>query len=163
LETYIKRAITLIITLALIFLIVVCINKETNEESIKAGELILNQDKISNIKIQKFLEGSSFIKMRSQFDINEIIKMISDIPVRRLTKNQDIEYMQNGQKLKEEGFVLYFFDEDEVLQGQFMIWPDGNIYGVDINSMQNDQRTISYLSESTYPQIYKRIQDKKQE
>lgn len=147
----------------MIFLIIGCINKETNEKSIKAGELILNQEKISNIEVQKFSEGTSFIKLKSQSDINEIIKMISDMPVRRLTKNQDIDYMQNAQKLKEEGFVLNFYDEDEVLQGQFLIWPDGNIYGVDINSMQSDQRTISYLSKSTYPQIYKWIQDKKQE
>jgi hypothetical protein len=40
------------------------------------------------------------------------------------------------------------------------IRPDGYIYAVDVDSMRSNQRTISYLSQLKYPEIYEWLIDK---
>ena len=46
------------------------------------------------------------------------------------------------------------------IEGEFFVWPDGYIYTVDVNSMKGNQRTIAYLSQLKYPEIYEWLIDK---
>ena len=47
-----------------------------------------------------------------------------------------------------------------VSNGLFFIWPDGYLYISDVSSMQGDERTRSYLSESKYPELYEWLKEK---
>lgn len=155
-----KRMIILI-NLFLLMIIVIGCNNTKSDEVYKLGEFILNQEKIMRIEIEKFHEEGPHPKIKNSSDIIELIKLISEIPVNQLSKKQDIDYMQNGQKLEEKGiYSVSFIDDQELQQGGLIIWPDGNIYVIDIKTMKGTQRTISYLSKSKYPDVYKWIQEK---
>ena len=68
--------------------------------------------------------------------------------------------VKKGQKMMEDGIlIIYFFDEEETV-GNFLIWPDGRIYVIDTESMKESERTVSYLSDKSYPEIYESLINK---
>jgi len=125
-RTRMKKALLLVIIYSIIALSVGCSKESPDGHSAKIREFILNQDKIVALKIQKDQEGTPFITVYESPDLDEFLEMVSDIPVYRLTKKQDINNMQKGQKLTEQGiYSVNFYAEDKTLLGQFLIWPDG--------------------------------------
>lgn len=160
-----KRVLFLIFSLSLL-LTVSCSNKgSSSEEQITTvKDFIYDQDKIENIEITKEQEGFFVWDIQDIEEIKSFLETISDIPVERLSPEQDIAFMNKGVKLVEEGlYRVEFYTEGQMSSGLFFIWPDGRIYIIDIKSMKGEQRTISYLSKDTHPGIYQEIIDKTKE
>jgi hypothetical protein len=124
-------------------------------QSAKAGKLILNQDQIKTIEIREGPTDKLILTLSDSMDISSLIDMIKEIPVKRLTKQEDIDFMPT--RILEDHLTVDFDDYNNPvtsLQGEFLIWPDGYIYSVAVDSMKSNQRTISYLSQSKYPELY---------
>ena len=146
---------------ALITLLVLSILISGCMQSAKAGKLILNQDQIETIEIREGPTDILILTLSDSMDISCLIDMIKEIPVRRLSKQEDIDFMPT--RLLEDHLTVDFDDYNNpvtLLQGECCIWPDGYIYVVDVDSMKSSQRTISYLSQSNYPEIYQWLIDK---
>lgn len=128
---------------------------EAGSQSIKAGDLILDKDEIQVIEISR---GASQVQGAelSHDEIAVLLSKITDIPVKKLTKDQDEDFMTA--RISDESVLnISFYGSSnswDLLKGEILIWPDGCVYLVDVKSMQSDERTISYLSESKYPEIY---------
>lgn len=157
-----QRRQLLIISLLLATFIVGCTGGKADSQSAKAGDQILNQDRITNIELVKGLSEEKTITLSDSTDISDLINMIKEIPVNRLTKSKDNNFMPK--RVQDDSLLnIRFYTDDtsfDSLQGEFFIWPDGYIYTVDVNSMKGDQRTASYLSASKYPDIYDWLYDK---
>jgi hypothetical protein len=154
-----KRQLLIISLLATIF-IAGCIWALLDMQTTNVGKLILNQDQIKTIGVVEGPTDGNTVKLSDSVDISILIDMINEIPVKRLTKQADINFMH---RIQEAHLAIYFDDHNNPirpLQGMLLIWPDGYIYTVDVGSMTGNQRTISYLSESKYPEIYEWINDK---
>ena len=150
-----KRLQALITLLFLSILISGCM------QSAKAGKMILNQDQIKTIEIREGPTDKLILTLSDSMYISSLTNMIKEIPVKRLTKQEDIDFMPT--RILEDHLTIDFLDYNNPvtsLQGTFLIWPDGYIYVVDVDSMKGNQRTISYLSQSKYPEIYQWLIDK---
>ena len=146
---------------ALISLLILSILISGCMQSAKAGKLILNQDQIKTIEIREGPTDKLILTLSDSIDISSVTDMIKEIPVKRLTKQEDIDFIQT--RILEEHLTVDFNDYNNsitTLQGNFLIWPDGYIYVVDVDSMKGTQRTISYLSLSKYPEIYQWLIEK---
>lgn len=88
-------------------------------------------------------------------DIAELIYMVSEIPVTRLSPQEDIDFMT--ERMLEEHLTVSFYshgDYTEKLEYFFLIRPDGIIYATNPESMTGASRTIAYLSEASHSEIY---------
>jgi len=161
-----KKIQLLIIFLTATLFIAGCSGAKTDNHSTTAGDFILHKDKINSIEIVEVsakvekasdLVGPGPLTLSNSFDISSLTSQLEEIPVKKLTTEEDIDFMKN--RILADGFLeIGLNGEDKYLvsrQGMFFIWPDGVIYIVDIESMNSNLRTISYLSESKYPEIYK--------
>lgn len=150
-----------------------CTGGKIDNQSIKVGDIILNRDMIKTIVVNKAtyeanevpkptLQWTEFLTFNNSSDISLLIGKIEEISVKKLTNQEDDDFMKR--RIKEEGLLeISFYGENnscESLKGEFLIWPDGYVYTVDVNSMRSSQRTIAYLSELKYPEIYKWLTDK---
>jgi len=152
-----KKLQLLMTLLVLSILIVGC----TGASTTNLGKLILNHDQIKTIAVVAGPADKNTAKLSDSADISALINMINEIPVKRLTKQEDINFMQT--RMQEVHLTINFDDYNNpitTLQGEFLIWPDGYIYAVDVDSMKGSQRTISYLSQLKYPEIYQWLIDK---
>lgn len=151
-----------LIFIILIVIIAGCAAK-SDSQATEVGTLILNQKEIKIIEIFKGTAGQPDITVSDSETISELINKAKEIPVKRLSESEETSFMSK-RMMDDSVLILMFYSENEskMLEGQFMIWPDGYICSVDINSMKNDQRTISYYSESKYPELYKWIIDSSQ-
>lgn len=144
-------------------LIAGCSGTTIDMQSTNVGKLILNQDQIKTIAVIEGPTDANKVKIGDSNDISTLISMIKEISVKRLTKQEDINFAQK--RMQEVHLNIIFDDYNNpvrLLQGAFLIWPDGYICALDVDSMEGSQRTISYLSESKYPEIYEWINDKLQ-
>lgn len=156
-----KKLPLLMASLILIILIAGCTEAKTDSQATEVGKLILNQDQIKTIEVIEGPPDANTVKLSDSADISTLKSMINEIPVKRLTKQEDINFMQK--RMQEVHLNINFDDYNNpvrILQGEFLIWPDGYIYTVDVDSMEGSQRTISYLSELQYPEIYQWLIDK---
>ncbi len=156
-----KKSQLIMVFVVVIMLIAGCTGATIDMQSTNVGKLILNQDQIKTIEVIEGPTDANNVKLSDSTDISTLISMINEIPVKRLTKQEDINFMQK--RMQEVHLNINFDDYNNPvrsLQGEFLIWPDGYIYAVDVDSMEGSQRTISYLSESKYPEIYEWINDK---
>lgn len=121
--------------------------------------LIYNQDKIKQVEIYQAQDGSPSQIIKGESEIQDIFQQIADIQVNRLTKEEDIAFMQNGKRIQVEGLLRIDFVEENppngLASGQFLVWPDGTIYAVDMKTMAGVNRTVAYLSKSKYPNLYR--------
>jgi ABC-type Fe3+-hydroxamate transport system substrate-binding protein len=151
----------LILCILITVLIAGCTGDGRGSQSVIAGKLIFNQDQITTVKV---VNGSieEKVVVLNNSDIPMLLSKIKEIPVKKLTKDQDDKFM-SGRIVEETKMNIYFYEENNfnnTIIGEFFIWPDGYIYVVDVNSMKENQRTISYLSESKYPEIYEWINER---
>ena len=156
-----KKLQLLITFLVLSILIAGCTGTTIDMQPTNVGKLILNQDQIKTINVVEGPIDKNTIKLGDSTDISSLINMIAEIPVKRLTKQEDIDFMQK--RIQEVHLAIYFDDYNNSirsLQGMFLIWPDGYICALDVDSMEGNQRTISYLSQLKYPEIYQWLNDK---
>jgi hypothetical protein len=155
-----KKSQLLIVFVAFLILIAGCTGAKMGMQQTNVGKLILNQDQIKTIGVVEGPTDANTVKLSDSVDISTLTNMINEIPVKRLTKQEDINFMP---RIQEVHLAIYFDDYNNPirsLQGMFLIWPDGYICAVDVGSMTGNQKTISYLSESKYPEIYEWINDK---
>lgn len=150
----------LIISLLVTIFIAGCTGAKIDSQATKVGKLILNQDRIKTIEVVKGATEQTRVKISDSIKISLLINKIKEIPVKKLSKREDTSFMPK--RIQDDAALIISFYPDDTyksLEGQFLIWPDGYIYTVDVNSMKGNQRTISYLSESKYPEIHKWIID----
>jgi len=152
-----KRMYLLLLCLLINILIIGCI--EDDNQSAKVGNLILNQEQIKTVKVVKG-SNEEIMTALNPSDILTLIDKVKEISVKKLSRDQDNNFMPE-RIVEETKLNIYFYGENNTeLYGEFFIWPDGFIYVVDVNTMQANQRTISYLSESKYPEIYKWLNER---
>jgi len=156
-----KKAKLLLIILAIIFLIAGCGGGKTGTQT-KVGKLILNQGKITTIKVQTGATKQTTIPITDPTVIADLLSKVQKISVNRLTKDEDIGFMRP--RIIEESILNVSFytnyDYLELMVGMFFIWPDGSVYAVDVETMRSNQRTIAYLSEAKHVDLYKWLSDK---
>lgn len=149
----------LIVIVIIATLFVSCDADKNDNEKTLIGNLIFNQGDISTIEVVKEGSGENVIVSDSQ-KISSLINKVKEIPVRRLYLTEETNFFP--ERLKEDSYfnVLFYSDyASKKLDGQLLIWPDGYISTTYITSMVGNQRTISYLSEPEYPNIYRWISD----
>lgn len=155
-----KKLPLLMVSLLVIINLVGCTGANLDSQSTKVGTLILNQEQVKTIDVVKEGSGEPAITISDTNRASELISKVKEIPVRKLSKDEEINFMPK--RMLDVPFLTVMFYSDnshKILNGQFLIWPDGYICALDVNSMTGSQRTISYLSESKYPEIYKWISD----
>lgn len=156
-----KKQKLLIITFLAIISIASYTGAKMFSQKNEVGKLILNQDQIQTIVIVARPTDANTVELNDLTSISTLISMVDEIPVKRLTKKEDNSFMQK--RIQELHLSIGFYDYNNPIvshQGEFFIWPDGYIYAVDIKSMHSNQRTISFLSESKYPEIYEWLKGK---
>ncbi len=167
------RKLQLLIVLLLgAILIAGCAGEKVDYQTIEAGNMILDRDMIESVTIEKAaceadeasdrtLQWIDFLTFSNSVGISSLTARIEEIPVRKLTSQEDDDFMKK--RIQEEGLLdVKFNGKDnsyESLKGYFLIWPDGCVYTVDVNSMRSNERTIAYLSEGQYPEIYEWLTD----
>ena len=151
----IHLAIILTLFLVISFSFAACNNEKQPIQATKIGDLILNGDRINKVSIFEDQNGIASETLTSSSEIQELLRLLSNIPIKQLSKQDDIEFMQNGQKLLEKGLLIVDLEEEgKPSSGKFLIWKDGLIYIVDTISMDEPKRTISYLSKDKNLNIY---------
>ncbi len=157
----------LIIITCLLFCILMagCSGIPIGGQAVRIDDLIQNQEKINSIQISE-IDGSNEVMdvaLEDQAEIVSVINEVKGIPVKRLTVGRDGEFMLP--RIMQKHLSLEFQDYTDptrTTQGWIMIWPDGYIYVPDIDSMTGSNRTVSYLSEYQYPEIYNDLYSKTQ-
>lgn len=154
-----KKLHLLLIFLFVTILIAGCAGAKTNSQSAQIGKLINNQDQIKTVDIVKSAAEEKTVMLNDATDIAALINMIKKIPVSKLSKSEDNDFM--AERIRDDSLLIVYLYKDDtsrkLMEGMFFIWPDGYIYTVDIASMQGNQRTIAYLSKSQYPEIYEHL------
>jgi hypothetical protein len=156
-----KKLQLLMIFLVLSILIAGCTRGPIDIQATNVGKLILNQDQINTVEVIEGPTDANKVTLSDSNDVSKLINMINEIPATRLTKQEDLDFMPG--RIQEPHFSVVFegyTNQSRSLQGAFFIWPEGYIYAVDVASMTGKQRTIPYLSESKYPEIYQWLIDK---
>ncbi len=137
-----------------------CDGAKDQDQEVPIGDLILNQEKITSVQITE-VEGNSNlsrITLTDPSDIDSMIAMVKDIPLKRLTFEEEQAFMPT--RIMEKHLTIAFDDNmnpNRIMQGGVFMWPDGYIWASDLGSMLSSARTGSYLTKSTYPEIYNRI------
>lgn len=145
--------------LVLIVFIAGCTETKTESQTTEIGNLILNQEGIKTIEVVKGATEQRSVTISDSTNISEIISNIKEIPVNRLSKSEDANFMPK--RIQDDSLLnIRFYSDNTSIEGEFFIWPDGYIYTVDVKSMKGNQRTISYKSQFKYPEIYKWFIDK---
>lgn len=155
-----KRLQLLMVSLLVAISVIGCTEANLDSQSSKVGKLMVNQDQIKIIDVAKEGTGETTITVSDSNKVFEVISKVKEIPVKRLSKQEEMSFIPK--RLQDAPFLTVMFYSDntrKTLNGQFFIWPDGYICAIDVNSMTGSQRTISYLSESKYPEIYQWIID----
>lgn len=146
-----KHYIITITVLALLLSLTACTQKEMMKN---IGDLILNPEMIDEIDIYQGQEGTPTATITNMGDINRIIKKVSSISIKKLTKHEDANFMISEQRMLRKDILWVEFKANSKICGKFAIWKDGAIYVVDINSMKSSSRTIAYKSKEIQPSIY---------
>lgn len=156
-----KKLLLLITCLALIGFIAGCTEAKTDSQTTELGKLILNQDAIKTIEVVKGAAEPTSVVISESTAIAALLNKVKEIPVNRLTNSEDEGFMPERIQDASALNVRFYSDNTtlESIEGEFLIWPDGYIYAVDVKSMKSNQRTISYLSQLKYPEIYKWLID----
>lgn len=90
--------------------------------------LNLNQDRNKTIEIIEAPADLHKVTPSDTVDISAVLSMVNDIPVKRLTKDEDIDFMRK--RITDVYLAVDFEDYNDPtrsLQGVLLIWPDGNI------------------------------------
>ncbi len=156
-----KKTRLLIAFLLFILFFTACTEDKTDLQSTKLGKLILNQENIKTIEIIKGSAKQTCVTITDPTTISTIIIKVKEIPVNRLSKSADTDFMSKRAKDSAVLNVMFYSDDPslESLKGEFFVWPDGTIYTIEVSSMRSSQRTVSYLSDLKYPQIYQMLYD----
>lgn len=120
----------------------------------------MNQDQIKIAEVAQEGIGQSNIVVSDSNKVTTIINKVKEIPVKWLSEHEEKNFLL--ERLQDYPFltvVFYSDDTHKTINGQFLIWPDGYICAIDVNSMAGNQKTNSYLSESKYPEIYQLLND----
>jgi len=154
-----KKLYLLMISLFVTILIAGCTWGKADSQSTQVGQLIANQDQIKAVDIVKGAAEGKTVTLSDSNDISALINMINEIPVNKLSKSEDNDFM--AERIRDDSLLIVYLYKDDTsrksMEGMFFIWPDGYIYTVDIDSTQGNQRTIAYLSKSQYPEIYEHL------
>ncbi|OPX86640.1 MAG: hypothetical protein A4E52_01494 [Pelotomaculum sp. PtaB.Bin013] len=129
---------------------------KNNEIHKKVGDFIIQPDAIDEICVYLYQEQEN-IPLFITTDINHIQKItsaVSGINVKKLSKQEDIDFMEHGQRMLQNDILFVDFKTKDNSCCLIAIWQDGIIYIVDIISMKSSSRTISYKSLDSYPSIY---------
>ncbi len=150
-----KKRTILLIVLIMIMAVAGCAGFPTGKQTANVGSVLLNRVQIDKADVIKEPAVQYQMNTLDPTHIAELISMVGEIPVTRLSPQEDMDFM-TGRMLEEHLTVsLYSHDSyTEKLEGFFLIWPDGIIYATDPESMTGASRTIAYLSEASHSEIY---------
>lgn len=157
-----KKLHLLLLAFLISVLIIGCSGDNTNPQTDLAGKFILNKDRIKTVNVVKGPREEKEVFLNKS-EISALINKIEEIPVKLLTKDQEDNFMPE-RILEETSLTVYLYEDSlesmKSLNGLFFIWPDGYLYILDVSSMQGNERTHSYLSESKYPELYEWLNEK---
>ena len=129
-------------------------------QTVRVGDLIENRSSIDSLRIAEVVGPNEVmsIQLGDPAEIAAVMNAVDGVPVKRLSAEQDNEFMTD--RILERYRSIEFGasgDSDRTVQGWVMVWPDGSIYVADVESMASAKRTISYLSEAQYPEVYNEL------
>lgn len=132
----------------------------TYGQTVRVGDLIENRASIDRVRIAE-VDGPNevmYIQLEDPVEIAAVMNAVDGVPVKRLSAQQESEFMP--ERILERYRSIEFDtsnDPDRTMQGWVMVWPDGSIYAVDVESMASSNRTVSYLSDTKYPEVYNEL------
>ncbi len=151
-----KNSLVIVLCLAIGTFMTGCSDGQT----VRVGDLIGNRSSIDSIRIAE-IDGPNevmYIRLEDPAEITAVMNAVDGVPVKRLSAEQDNEFMM--ERILERYRSIEFDssgDSDRNMQGWVMVWPDGSIYAADVESMASPNRTVSYLSETKYPEVYNEL------
>ncbi len=125
----------------------------------RISHLIENQANIDSVRIAE-VDGPNevmYIRLEDPAKIAAVINSVNGVHVKRLSAAQDNEFMQERILERHRTIEFCASNADRSMQGWVMVWPDGSVYAVDIETMAGSNRTVSYLSETKYPEVYNEL------
>ena len=151
-----KNPLIVVICLAIAVFMAGC----TGGQTVQVGDLIENRASIDSIRIAE-IDGPNevmYIRLEDPTEITAVMNAVDGVLVKRLSAEQDNEFMM--ERILERYRSIEFDssgDSDQNMQGWVMVWPDGSIYAADVESVASPNRTVSYLSETKYPEVYNEL------
>lgn len=155
-----KKLTILMIMLIMIMVVAGCAGFPTGKQTTSVGSMLLNKVQIDKADVIKEPTVQYQMNALDPTDIAELISKVSEIPVTRLSPQEDIDFMT--ERMLEEHLTVSLYSHNnytEKLEGLFIIWSDGIIYATDPESMTGASRTIAYLSAASHTEIYQWLID----
>lgn len=155
-----KKLTILMIMLIMTMVVAGCAGFPTGKQTTNVGSVLLNKVQIDKADVIKEPAVQYQMNALDPTDIAELLSMVSEIPVTRLSPQEDTDFMT--ERILEEHLTVSLYSHNnytEKLEGFFLIWPDGMIYATDPESMTAASRTIAYQSEANHSEIYQWLID----
>lgn len=120
-----------------------------------SSNLVYDSDKIDMIKIQRVNESNSavnYLSVKDSSKIKRIITLIDNIEVRKLSPSEEAKILDNGKKLQQDGnYFISLINTKESnpaksLYGSLIILKEGELIFIDLKTMADKQRTVSYIA-----------------
>ncbi|WP_366923096.1 hypothetical protein MFMK1_003588 [Metallumcola ferriviriculae] len=138
------------------------------QQMVRIADLVLNEGKIDSALVSKDrIEGSASINTAavqiSFEEIKTLLNKIQKIRVRKLTSEEEKEFLIDNGRLSEVHISVELYAEGEK-RGKtgslFKVWEDGTVLVSDVTTMYSDKRTISYLTAEQYPELFKWLDER---
>lgn len=147
-----KYLVTILIVTFILVIIGTCHIAKSQVEIL--GEILFQNHTFDRIEIFKGQNSVPILVMSNQLENKETVEELYNIQVKKMSKDEDISFMENGGRLLREDLLIIKFYGDNSAIGQLLIWSDGNIYSIDNKSMLLSKRTIAYRCNRLHPEIY---------
>lgn len=133
------RIFTFVIYVLLVFIVLFagCENKTIHAKDIIYGdERTVNLIKIENLNFSKDITDKSVI--------SKFIYMLREVEIRKLSKEEELEILDNGERLKQgKHYMITLFKDKEVV-GLVLLLSEEEMILFDPKTVNSNKRTVSY-------------------
>lgn len=144
----------LIITMSVVIIAGGC----TEKSNITAVELIKNKEDIERIEIDMDNRGTENTIITNKDVMDNLLKELSAVSITKMSKDEERGFLNEGKRMLEPGMLtILLYEKGYIQSGQFMIWSNGDMCLIDLDTMTGSSRTISYISEEKQPDIYEML------
>lgn len=121
-----------------------------------ASDLLLGRESINRVEVHREQRGAPAAEVTEPGRIQELLTLLDGVEVRRLSRAEDAQFMQNGRRLLEQGLyrVNLKGPGNPEQRGYFIIFAGGDMYIVDPQTFLEPRRTISYQSLVPQKELY---------
>jgi hypothetical protein len=142
--------------LILCFVFFICAGCANEQEFKSIKDLMRNQENSTDMVVIADFEHRKEIKDKDS--IEEIVKTISNIQIKELSKKEELNLLDNGKRYEEENYGITLFNDKNVI-ALLTIFSDGDLIAFDVKMGYQTERTKSYLAINVNESDLKKIFD----